>query len=153
MSVIEGRKADGSAKSIAVADDGSVLVSGFSAGALPEDRYSEFSGSVTNETNITVVEITNATIYDAMVFSVVTLSGTTPAVKVYASFDDINYEMSAPLAVQNVSVGSTISGTAGVTAGGSLSLTLSPIKARRYKLVYTASVAGNCSIRGAMWKR
>lgn len=117
---------------------------------LDSAAITTFSGSATGQTAATLATLTTQDAKDGFAFSVYTLTGTTPAIKVYPSFDGTNFE-TTPLALVNLKSGATIDGDTGITAVGNYAIA----GRNRYKSLridYTASVAGNAAIRGVSWK-
>jgi hypothetical protein len=123
-------------------------------GPPPENFYADFSGTVTAQTSATVLTLTNMTPFDGVAFSVYALTGTTPALKVRPSFDGTNFETVALSLIDLASgtLGTAIAGGTGATAVGNYLITHSG-KYRSLRFDYTASVAGDCSVRGGYWKR
>lgn len=120
-------------------------------GPPPENYYADFSGAVTAQTAATVLTLTNMTPFDGVSFAVYAMTGTTPALKIYPSFDGTNFETTA-LAITDLTSNAVIAGGTGATAVGVFSIA-NASKYRSLRFDYTASVAGNCSVRGGIWKR
>ena len=120
-------------------------------GPPPENYYADFSGAVTAQTAATVLTLTNMTPFDGVSFAVYGMTGTTPALKIYPSFDGVNFEAQA-LAITELTSNTVIAGGTGATANGIASIT-NASKYRSLRFDYTAAAAGNCSVRGGIWKR
>ena len=125
-------------------------------GIYPESYYQDIPGSVTAQVAATLATLTGLTSFDALALDVFVLTGTTPAIKFYPSFDGISFSSSA-LAITDMVANANIAGGTGITtiAAGAqcLYMIALPVKCRSLRIDYTASVAGNASIRGGMWKR
>lgn len=112
-----------------------------------------FSGAATTQTAATLATLTGL-LGDEAAFEVASISGTTPAIKVYPSFNGTNYS-ATPLALTDLSsgtLGTGIAGATGATAVGNYKVAI-PLQAQALRIDYTASVAGSTSIRGVTWKR
>lgn len=142
MPVIEALKPDSSVGAVKMNAQGELL--------SPGAAVLEFSGAVTAQTAANVITLTNNDRFDMLSFAVYALTGTTPVVKMYGSFDGTNFE-TTPLALRDLATGNVIAGTTGVTAIGNYALAFAN-KFKAIHLDYTAAVAGNCSIRGLAWK-
>lgn len=125
-----------------------------SYGGYPQRDYIDVNGVVAATLSQDIFISTDISGEDALAFEVYAISGTTPAIKAYPSFDGTNYS-ATPLALTDLSsgtLGTAIAGSTGATAIGNY-LIANLLKARKIKLTYTASVAGGASIRGGIWKR
>ena len=134
---------------------GHVIIKGgtWDYGIWPDNAYLDINGIVTAQTAADVFVSNDISIYDSVAFEVFVLTGTTPALKAFPSFDGVTFS-TVGLAITDLSsatLTTAIAGGTGVTAVGNYMISL-PAKVRKIKLSYSASVAGNCSIRGGVWK-
>lgn len=123
-------------------------------GPWPQNAYLDINGAVTAQTAADVFVSNDISIYDSVAFDVFVLTGTTPALKAFPSFDGVTFS-TVGLAITDLSsatLTTAIAGGTGVTAVGNYMIAL-PAKVRKIKLAYSASVAGNASLRGGIWKR
>lgn len=121
---------------------------------MPAMIYADFSGTCTTQTAATLTTLTSVTDYNAFQFAVSSISGTTPAVKVYPSFDGVNFETAALALVDlgAAALNTALAGSVGATAVGNYAVA-GVNKYRSLRFDYTASVAGSCAIRGCFWKK
>ena len=125
-------------------------------GTWPQNSYLDINGIVPATLSQDIFVSTDISIYDALVFDLYAIAGTTPAIKAYPSFDGVT-RSATPLALTDLSsgaLGTAIPGATGATVVGNYMLAI-PMKARFIALVYTSSVVGatGASIRGGIWKR
>lgn len=119
-----------------------------------EDAYLDINAATVGQTAIDVFVSNDISIYDSLAFEVFLLSGGTPSLRAFASFDGITFS-TLGLAITDLAsgaLGTAIVGGTGITALGNYIVAI-PAKARRMKLAYTAGTIGDCSIRGGFWKR
>jgi hypothetical protein len=119
---------------------------------FPEQYFLPFTGSATTQTSATLVTLGDVSMYNRTEFEVTSISGTTPAVKAYPSYDGVNYS-ATPLALIDLSsgtLGTGIAGSTGATAVGNYAIAgvAGKHKIKSLQLKYTASVAGSVAIRG-----
>lgn len=112
---------------------------------------SYFEGSCVKETACTLFTSADISAFDSLAFEVVQIGGTTPAIKVYPSFDGTNYSAMA-LALLDLGAVNLMSALVAATALGNY-LVASPIKVKRLRIDYTAATPGRAQIRGSIWKR
>ena len=145
-----GWRGDDSGAGAIITEAGSI----WAYGTWPENYYADFSGIVTAQTAATVLTLTNLSSFDGFSFSVYVMTGTTPALKIYPSYDGTNFEVT-PLALVDLSataLNTAIAGSVGATVVGNYIIP-NDSKYRSLRFDYTASVAGNCSVRGGIWKK
>jgi hypothetical protein len=117
--------------------------------AFPQEYYLPFTGTATTQTSATITTLAGVSMYNTFAFEVTSISGTTPAVKVYPSYDGTNYSATA-LALTDLSsgtLGTAIAGGTGATAVGNYQVAITQ-KVNSLRFDYTAAVAGSVAIRG-----
>lgn len=125
-------------------------------GTYPQNAYLDINGIIAalSTTAADLFVSNDISIYDSVAFEIYAISGTTPAIKIVPSYDGTNYS-ATPLAITDLSSGAlttAIAGGTGAIAIGNYMVAI-PAKARKIKMLFTASVVGGASMRGAIWKR
>src|SRR4030065_186956 len=135
---------------------GAAHVTDTTYGDYPDRDYVDINGALIASASADLFVSTDISIFDAMAFEVTALTGTSPIIKAFPSFDGSLYS-AIGLSFIDLRTNAAIDGTTGITgaliATSTNFMVAPPLKCRKIKLTYTVTGTGNCSIRGGVWKR